>query len=312
VPDSTPAQPLFNACCFPKFCNPEITMKILYEMLERRLRAACCGSTQLTNPSVLAALDHLEAGGRRVRAHLCMDAGVRLGLTSVDCVCIASVCELLHNASLIQDDLLDRTPMRRGAPSIWERYGDTVAVCTGDLMLSAAYGVLSEISMPALIGPALRLVHLRTEQLILGEAAESEARSAGKHVVSRYEQLAKGKSASLLSLSLELPLLLSGNAEYQENAHRAATDFAIVYQIADDLADLTQDTQERSPNLLLMLMEDDGLSAPEAHAAAIALAEAQLTSMRKLTELLPNGCAQLMVDQAELLRATISETVQAV
>ncbi len=287
-------------------------MKTLYEMLECRLRAACSRSTAPKNPSVLAALDHLKAGGRRIRAHLCMDAGVRLGLMDADCVCIASVCELLHNASLIQDDLLDRTPMRRGAASIWEKYGDTVAVCTGDLMLSAAYGVLSEISEPALIGPALRLVHLRTEQLILGEAAESEARTAGKEVVSRYEQLAKGKSASLLSLSLELPLLLSGNAEYQKNAHQAATDFAIVYQIADDLADLTQDAQERSPNLLLMLMEGDGISASEAHEAAFALAKARLTSMRKLTKLLPNGCAQLMVAQAELLRASISESMQTI
>jgi geranylgeranyl diphosphate synthase type II len=287
-------------------------MKTLYETLEHRLRAACSNSTQPTNPSVVAALHHLEAGGRRTRAHLCMDAGLRLGLMDADCVCTASVCELLHNASLIQDDLLDRTPMRRGAPSIWEKYGDTVAVCTGDLMLSAAYGVLSEISQPALIGPALRLVHLRTEQLILGEAAESEARNAGKDVVSRYEQLAKGKSASLLSLSLELPLLLSGKAECQENAHRAATDFAIVYQIADDLADLTQDMQERSPNLLLMLMEGDGLSAPEAHAAAVELANTRLTSMRRLTEVLPNGCAQLMVAQSELLRATINESMQAV
>jgi len=264
------------------------------------------------NLCVLAAIDHLKAGGRRVRAHICMDAGARLGLDELDSVCVAAACELLHNASLIHDDLLDRTPTRRGSPSIWEKYGDTVAVCAGDLMLSAAYDVLSEMSIPALIGPALRLVHLRTKQLILGEAAESEIHPDGADTLSCYEQLAKGKSASLLSLSLELPLLLSGNSRYQDLAHKAATDFAIVYQIADDFADFTQDAQERSPNLLLMLMERDHLSATAAHTAAMDLATIRLASMQELAESLPNGCARLMVSQAEMLRAAIAESMQAI
>lgn len=276
------------------------------------MRSACSTSSAPSNPCVLAALDHLEAGGRRVRAHICIDAAARLGLTDSDSVCLAVVCELLHNASLIQDDLLDRTPTRRGAPSIWEKYGDTTAVCTGDLMLSAAYGVLSDISTPVLIGPALRLVHQRTQQLILGQAAEAEVHSALADTVSCYEQLAKGKSASLLSLSLELPLLFSGNGSHQKQAHSAATEFAIVYQIADDLADFAQDAEERSPNLLLMFMERDQLSASEAHAAAMELAATRLASMQELSQSLPNRCAQLMVTQAEMLRAAIAECMQAI
>jgi geranylgeranyl diphosphate synthase type II len=287
-------------------------MKKLDEALELRLRSAFSQSSDSTNPCLLAAMEHLEAGGRRVRAKICMDAGLRLGLSEEDSVCLATVCELLHNASLIQDDLLDRTPMRRGAPSIWNKYGDTVAVCAGDLMLSAAYGVLSDVSIPALIGPALRLIHLRTQELILGEAAEATAHHAGADTVSCYERLAKGKSASLLSLSLELPLLVSGKAEYQEEAHRAATDFATVYQIADDLADFAQDEQERSPNLLLMLIEREHLSGADAYATAIELAAGRLASMQEQAELLPNGCGRLMVAQAEMLRAAIAESMQAV
>jgi geranylgeranyl diphosphate synthase type II len=256
-------------------------------------------------------MEHLEAGGQRVRAKVCMDAARRLALSEADSVCLASVCELLHNASLIQDDLLDRTPTRRGAPSIWNKYGDTVAVCAGDLMLSAAYGVLSEISMPVLIASALRLVHLRTQELILGEAAEATAHSAATDTVSCYERLAKGKSASLLSLSLELPLLVSGRTEYQEEAHRAAIDFATVYQIADDLADFAQDQQEGSPNLLLMLIEREHLSAADAYATAIDLASARLVSMQKRAELLPNDCGTLMIVQAEMLRIAMAEAMQA-
>lgn len=285
-------------------------MKKLYEVLELRLRSACSVSTDSKNPCHLAIFEHLKAGGQRVRAKICMDAGLRLGLDEADSVILASVCELLHNASLIQDDLLDCTPTRRGAPSIWEKYGDTVAVCAGDLMLSAAYGVLSEISTPAQIGAALKLTHQRVDELILGEAAETMVYTADADTVGCYERLAKGKSASLLSLSLELPLLLSGNTQFQEHAHRAATDFAIVYQIADDLADFTQDAQEGSPNLLLMFMEKEHLSAAVAYASALELAAARLASMKRLTVLLPNGCARLMETQAEMLAAAIAESMQ--
>ena len=285
-------------------------MKTLYEQLEQRLRLACSLSKDPTNPCLLAVAEHLEAGGQRVRAKICIDASLRLGLSESDAMCVASACELLHNASLIQDDLLDRTPTRRGAPSIWEKYGESVAVCAGDLMLSAAFRALSEISNPALIGPALRLVHLRTEELILGEAAENMTHAVDSNTVSCYERIARGKSASLLSLALELPLLLSGNADLQPLAHAAATHFAIVYQVADDVADVTQDAREGSPNLLLFFIERERLTASEAHTRAVELAEVRLASMQKLTNLLPNGCANLMIAQAETLRTAIAESMQ--
>jgi geranylgeranyl pyrophosphate synthase len=108
------------------------------------------------------------------------------------------VCELLHNASLIQDDLLDRTATRRGTPSVWIRYGDTTAVCAGDLMLSAAYCLLADLSSTALIASAIRLVHLRTSEVIFGQASESVEQAEDKNTEVYYERSARGKSASLL------------------------------------------------------------------------------------------------------------------
>lgn len=294
------------------FLHEQRAMTELYGVLERALRSAVCATAEPINPTVIAAVEHLDAGGRRVRARVCLDAGSRLGLREADSLCLACACELLHNASLIQDDLLDRTPVRRGAASVWAKHGDAVAVCAGDLMLSAAYRVLSGISIPALLGAALRLVHLRTEELILGEAAELDVRTAGTDTVAAYERLARGKSASLLSLSLELPLLLSGNAEYQEIAHSAATEFAIVYQIADDLADLAQDAKEHSPNLLLMLTEREHLTESEACGRAVKLAAGHLVSMKNFAALLPSDCADLMVEQAEMLRSAIVDHMQPV
>jgi geranylgeranyl diphosphate synthase type II len=281
-------------------------MTILREILELRLQSAYCASTDSDNPCIQAANEHFAAGGSRVRAQICLEVGVGLGLNEADAVCLASVCELLHDASLIQDDLMDRTPIRRGMPSIWAKYGDTIAVCTGDLLLSAAYGLLSEISIPAMIGPALRLVHKRTSEVIAGQAAERFVTIECDDVVGSYERLARGKSASLLSLSLELPLLLSGNSDLLTTAYAAATDFAIVYQIADDLSDLAQDAREGSLNLLLLLINKENLTEAQAYARALELAIARLASMEEQARRLPNSCAAVLLGHGEKLRGTLA------
>jgi geranylgeranyl diphosphate synthase type II len=281
-------------------------MNILHEMLELLLQSAYWTPGKPTNPCILAANEHFSAGGSRVRAQICFEAAVGLGLGEADAVCLASVCELLHNASLIQDDLMDRTTIRRGAPSIWAKYGDIIAVCTGDLLLSAAYGLLSDVSIPALIGPALRLVHRRTSEVIAGQAAESLATIEDENVVSFYERLARGKSASLLSLSLELPLLLSDNYELLAMAYAACTDFAIVYQIADDLSDFAQDAREGSVNLLLLLIEKEHLTEAAAYTRAFELAEARLASMEAKAHQLPESCTAVLLEHGKKLRGTLA------
>jgi geranylgeranyl diphosphate synthase type II len=276
--------------------------------IESALLSACSPSADATNGCLEAVRMHLAAGGGRVRARICLDAGLALGLSEEDAVRTAVVCELLHNASLVQDDLLDRSAERRGAACIWVTHGDSIAVCAGDLMLSAAYGLLAELSDPRFIAAAIRLVHRRTREVILGQAEEGLSKSEQEATIAHYELLAKGKSASLLSLALELPLLLSGKESLQSVAHSAMCDFAIAYQIADDLADLDQDMQESSLNLARMLMEQEGLTRDEACDAAAEIAQARLASARAQAGQLPNDCAKTMLHHADTLRRSLAVT----
>ncbi len=274
-------------------------------LLERRLTDACRDPEGRDQVCLDAALEHFAAGGRRVRALICFHAGRCLGLDESDASLAATVCELLHNASLIQDDLLDRTTMRRGARSVWARHGDTVAVCTGDLLLSAAYGVLAQLSSTAMMGEALRLVHRRTSEVIHGQAAECLRKDKQEDTIDLYEQQAIGKSASLLSLALELPLLLSGRSECLPTAHAAASHFAVAYQIADDLEDYQQDAEEGSLNLLLLLQRLEGLSLEQARTQAMDLAAARLSTAEAHAGSLPNHCAATLLDYADRLRRSL-------
>jgi geranylgeranyl diphosphate synthase type II len=223
-----------------------------------------------------------------------------------DAVRAAAVCELLHNASLVQDDLLDRSTVRRGKPCVWVTYGDAIAVCSGDLMLSAAYALLAEISDPTALVAALRLVHRRTREVILGQALEGVAKTEQEPTEAYYERLAQGKSASLLSLSLELPLLLTGNATQLATAQAVAREFAVAYQIADDLADFDQDMQEGTLNLVLLLIQHEGMTRAEALAGAQGIAMAKLAAAKTQAPALPNGCASTLLHHADKVRHSLN------
>lgn len=229
--------------------------------LEEMMRSLVSGSAKLRgavlSDSVRAAIGHFDAGGQRVRARLALRAGEALGLTQADSVVIGATVELLHNASLVHDDLQDRERIRRGTQTVWAAYGDEVAICTGDLLLSSAYGALAAISDPRLLPELIALVHARTAMVIRGQSVELSARGQQTVDMADYEQIVVGKSGALLSLPLEMALLASGKREWMEEARCAAEAFGISYQIMDDLEDVESDAAgdagPRAVNALLVL-----------------------------------------------------------
>jgi geranylgeranyl diphosphate synthase type II len=254
----------------------------------------------------LAAKAHFSAGGARIRAHICLEAGHRLGLAFEDTIHIAVVCELLHNASLVQDDLLDRTRIRRGRPSIWLEFGDTIAICLSDLMLAGAYASLGRITSTSAIPAALALVHQRTRDVILGQAVENLSDDTLQSALALYQRRARGKSASLLSLPLELPLLISGHRDAMQNAHEAAGCFAVAYQISDDLTDLEQDEAQGSLNVVLLLERSQGLSLIQAQSTAAALALHSLKQSKDYAAKLPLACAAVLETSATRLAGRLA------
>ena len=185
---------------------------------------------------------HLQSGGQRVRARLALAAAQALGLSEEDAVCIATCAELLHNASLIHDDIQDCDPMRRGQLAVWSKYGTNMAICCGDYMLSAAYGVLSTFSQSLFLPALLTLVHERTVTAIDGQCADLSLRPEQPDAMARYIQIAKAKSGALLSLPLELVLLATGQTESLALTRHACENFAVSYQIYDDLQDALADS----------------------------------------------------------------------
>jgi geranylgeranyl pyrophosphate synthase len=200
-----------------------------------------------------AAAYHLASGGQRVRARLALSAGLALGLCKPDVLCLAAAAELLHNASLVHDDLQDRDVLRHGQQAVWVKFGANVAICAGDLMLSAAYAALYGMSEVRAVPALLALMHKRVASAITGQCADfGRAVSAVDDLVA-YKRIALAKSGALLSLPLELVLLASGHTAWAEQACQAGEAFSVGYQVVDDLADVQRDSESGALNIVIVL-----------------------------------------------------------
>jgi geranylgeranyl pyrophosphate synthase len=240
-----------------------------------------------------AAATHFSSGGSRIRARLALHACHALDVPEGAAIAVAAACELLHNASLVHDDLQDRDVLRRGQQTVWRKHGDATAICVGDLMISAAYAALASLG-----SAAARLVprmHGRVSAVIRGQCEDLAQQGGASPSLEVYEAVARGKSGPLLILPLELGLVLAGRGHAIASAEDAAALFAIGYQAADDLEDVDRDALNEELNIVAVLAAA-GESRP--HDAARWLAIRRFNAAASTAESLPDGCGALLAEQA--------------
>ena len=255
-----------------------------------------------------AAAYHLTSGGQRIRAQLAIEASLALKLTVGDAVSIAAASELVHNASLIHDDLQDRDPKRHGVDTVWSAFGDGIAVCAGDLLLSAAYCALSGVSRPHLLPTFISMLHHHISDASTGQCADLSNDKSRVFSLEDYKNLAALKSGSLLSLPIELALAAGGELQAIPVARRAAESFAIGYQIFDDLNDVQKDLSRCSPqpaiNVVAVMHANNASGDARAMAGKLAIRHLGIAAESSL--LLPRHSGQLLHRLALDLSAHIS------
>ncbi len=195
---------------------------------------------------------HFDSKASHARARLALSAGLALELSENICITLAASCELIHNASLLHDDIQDGDTQRRGKEAAWSRFDQSTAMCAGTLMLSAAFETIAQIDQHTQ-GLVLHL-HQRTADLIHGQtldlafAAEPVDRQG-------YINIASTKSGSLIALPLELVMITCNELTALPLAKQAGESFAIAYQIADDLNDVEDDLARGTCNIIRVLQQ---------------------------------------------------------
>ena len=171
------------------------------EIVEERLRGVVTYADRLAD----SASRHLvDAVGKRLRPLLTLLAAQLGDGARPEVVDAAVVCELTHLATLYHDDVMDSAPLRRGAPSAHEVWGNQVAILTGDLLFARASTIVAGL------GPeAVRIQAATFERLCLGQLHETVGPREGDDPVAHYLQVLADKTGSLISASAVVGVLYS-------------------------------------------------------------------------------------------------------
>ena len=189
------------------------------------------------------AAEHLRGGGKRLRARLALATVEALGGARSAGIAWAAACELLHNATLVHDDLQDGDTTRRGRPTTWARHGVAQAVNAGDLLLMLPFLAVERVPAPPERRLALCLELARhAAAAARGQAAEMRLAPAGRLGWHAYLQAVEGKTGALFQLPVEGAALLAGRGACDARALAAPfREIGVLFQLQDDVLDLYGD-----------------------------------------------------------------------
>lgn len=178
------------------------------------------------------------AGGKRLRPLLTLLSAQAVGMPSARAVQLAAVGELLHTATLLHDDVVDGSDLRRGRPSARYTYGNAMAVLSGDFCLAQAVSCAAELGELTTLRSVARVVTRMSE----GEVAQLE--QAGRWALDRpgYYAICERKTAELIAWCTSLSGLLP--AAQHQALYRFGLELGFAFQIADDVIDYRQSAQQ--------------------------------------------------------------------
>lgn len=184
--------------------------------------------------------EHLLTGGKKLRARMALAAAQALSVRPDRGIGWAAACELLHNASLVHDDLQDRDEYRRGRFCVWVRHGEAQAINAGDLMLMLPYSTVDHIDVePSTKWQLSRALARRAEETVRGQSLEMTLLASRRWDWASYDQAAIGKTSALMTLPVQGAALLADRSP--EEAERLADCFlnlGLLFQMQDDVVDL--------------------------------------------------------------------------
>lgn len=275
---------------------PDRLIEAVEAQMRTLTRAAPSLAGEADGAAQRAVAHHLSSGGHRIRAQLAVHASLALELSAGDAVALATTAELAHNASLVHDDLQDRDTTRRGMATVWAAYGDGVAICAGDALLSAAYCALAAVSRTHLLPTLMTLLHRRITDACTGQCVDLTNMPGQQMSFDHYKTTSALKSGSLLALPIELSLVAAGQSKAVPRASRAAELFAVAYQIFDDLKDVKTDlmraTAQPAMNVVAVMQACHPLQ--DARALACQHALACLDEAAEASLSLPGQSGQLL------------------
>ncbi len=194
-----------------------------------------------------ASLHLIRAGGKRLRPFITLKFNSLYGKDESAAVPAAAALELVHNFTLIHDDIMDRDEMRHGVPTVHRRFGEPLAILAGDVLFAEAFKLVSET--PAFSSDYMRLdkaVSLLAESLVTlceGQAIDVKASTGELYTEEQYYDMIRKKTAALFEAASAMGVLTGGGSDKDiANARSYALNIGMAFQIVDDLLGVVGDS----------------------------------------------------------------------
>lgn len=207
------------------------------ELLEKTL----CEALDSPVPLITEIGHHLvRSGGKRLRPALFLLAAKSCeGYDEKKAMPLAAAVELIHMASLVHDDVIDHAETRRGAATANAKWGNQIAVLTGDHMFAQAFSMVSHKGYSEEVGERLTAL---VQGLCAGEILQDSALYTANHDLEEYERRIAMKTADFLAICCELGGMVGGaSAEVCSGLKAYGKAVGMAFQITDDLLDVTGD-----------------------------------------------------------------------
>lgn len=184
----------------------------------------------------------LSLGGKRVRPLLCLLACRLYSDNIATALPIARALEVFHNFTLLHDDLMDKSPIRRGQPTVYRKWNDNTAILSGDAMSIEAYRSLEGIENPQLLFKVLPFFNKMAIEICKGQQYDMDFEEREHVSVAEYIEMIRLKTAVLLGAALRLGALAAG--AYDSDAQildEVGQALGLAFQIQDDYLDVYGD-----------------------------------------------------------------------
>ncbi|MBQ9417938.1 MAG: polyprenyl synthetase family protein [Bacteroidales bacterium] len=186
----------------------------------------------------------LRLGGKRLRPTLLVAANSMLG-GSVEQVRFAALgIEVFHNFTLLHDDLMDRSPLRRGKPTVYQQWGANAAVLSGDTMYTLAWDYFLRQPLPRMHEVLQCFCHTALE-VCEGQQYDMDFEQHDDVSISQYLMMIRKKTAVLLAGALKIGALCAdADAATTERLYDFGIHLGLAFQLQDDLLDAYGDTAQ--------------------------------------------------------------------
>ena len=205
------------------------------QFIEKRIREQ---AGDQNHADLHSALDHLlAAGGKRIRPTLGLLVGNMLGAPEEKLITLGAAVELLHTATLVHDDLIDGSLLRRGMPTLNARWSPAATVLTGDFLFARAAKLAAETDY-------LPLMKLFADTLATIVSGELTQLFSARGMINRqnYYQRIYAKTASLFEMSaLAACMVATEDEDIRDSMKSFGYEVGMAFQIMDDVIDFTGD-----------------------------------------------------------------------